>query len=418
MRYSVTGVTAKQLQDAGGLDIKETSTGIIFATLDPEQAKRLEQQGGKTRPLGDIKAAVMPPVPVMAAPAFSPEYLVWAAGLDDARQITDPPLYGRGFNVAVIDTGIRDTHQKIAGRVVYRKNFTDAPMRDGFNHGTGVASIVLSVAPQANILDLKVLGDSGVGTEEEVVLAIDEALILRNLKSEFAPHILNLSLGSPDDGDPDNPVRVACRAAIDKGIWIFAAAGNFGPDADTIMTPACERYVAAVGSAKYQPFVVSDFSSRGPTGEGFIKPDGLFFGEDIVMASSESDEATIAKSGTSFAAPFVSGIAALYQEGVLAYGGVRYPEGPPPGIFPEITDLVSIEQVLDKYLAGLTVKPQGTAVGKDNAYGYGLPFGPLWSKAFTPQPASGFSEVIPMLSSVMALGMVGMMMRGALSGSR
>lgn len=413
MRYSVTGATAKQVTDAGGLDIKETRTGIIFATLTPEQSGRLEAQGTKTRPMGDVKAAVMPPAPVMAAPTFDPEYLVWAAGLDDIRQITDPPLYGRGFNVAVVDTGIRDSHEKIAGRVVYRKNFTNSPVRDGFNHGTGVASIILAVAPQANILDLKVLGDTGSGTEEEVVLAIDEALILHDQKSEFAPHIINLSLGSPDDGDSDNPVRVACRAAIDRGIWIFAAAGNFGPNPATIMTPACERYVAAVGSARYEPFTVSDFSSRGPTREGLIKPDGLFFGEDIVMASSESDDATVAKSGTSFAAPFASGIAALYLEGVLAYGGgVRYPEGPPPGIDPNLKDLVPIEGVLDKYLGGLTVKPQGAPAGKDNAYGYGLPFGPLLTRGLTARPASGFSEVMPALSSVLALGMLGIIMRG------
>jgi len=412
MRYSVTGATTQQVRDGGGLDIKETRTGVVFATLTPEQATRLEQLGARARPLGDVKAAVMPPAPVMAAPTFDPEYLVWAAGLDDARQITDPPLFGKGFNVAVIDTGIRDTHEKIAGRVVYKKNFTASPMRDGFNHGTGVASIILAVAPQVNILDFKVLGDGGSGTEEEVVLAIDEALTLHDQKSEFAPHVLNLSLGSPDDGDPDNPVRVACRAAIDKGIWIFAAAGNFGPDPLTIMTPACERYVAAVGSAKYQPFTVSDFSSRGPTKEGFIKPDGLFFGEDIVMASSESDRATVAKSGTSFAAPFASGIAALYQEGVLAYGGVRYPEGPPPGIYPEITDLVAIEQVIDRYLAGLTVKPQGAAAGKDNAYGYGLPFGPLLASGLAARPASGITEMAPALAAVMGMAMLGMMIRG------
>ena len=61
----------------------------------------------------------------------------------------------------------------------------------------------------------------------------------------------------------------------------------------TINCPACEQYVMAVGSAHYLPesntFVVSDFSSRGPTQEGLVKPDVVLFGEDIVVASSQSD---------------------------------------------------------------------------------------------------------------------------------
>ena len=46
----------------------------------------------------------------------------------------------------------------------------------------------------------------------------------------MAPSVINLSLGTEDDGDPDDPVRVACRAAIQQGIWVIAGAGNDGPD--------------------------------------------------------------------------------------------------------------------------------------------------------------------------------------------
>ena len=422
MRYSIIGATVEQVKSAGGQDIKETRTGIIFATLTDSQVERLKEARCIIRPLGEVRTAVMPPVPVTAVPTYSTAQLMWATGLEQLRSISDPPLYGGGINLAIIDTGVRETHEQIGGRIVYRKNFTADPHRDGFDHGTGVASLALVVAPMANIIDFKVLDDKGMGTEEEVVLAIDEALSLHDKGSEFAPWVINLSLGSPDDGDPYNPLRVACRAAIERGIWVIAAAGNTGPSPQTIMCPASERYVTAVGSARFladaRTFVVSNFSSRGPTREGLVKPDVVLFGEDVVVASSTSDTATVAKSGTSFATPFASGLAILYYEGVLAYGGVRYPEGPPSGIFPEITELVSSQQLLDRYLPGLCIKPQGSPAVKDYEYGYGLPFGPLITQALSPRPAVDLSSLVPAFSALMMVGMVGMMMRGTLVGGR
>ncbi len=422
MRYAVIGATVEQVRAAGGWDIKETHAGMIIATLTASQALRLQQAGGTLRPIGEVKADIMTPimlpVPIAAVPTYSPEYLAWAAGLEQVRRITDPPLYGSGLNLAIIDTGIRETHEKIRGRVVYRKNFTGGPHRDGFDHGTAVASIVLPVAPLANILDFKVLDDRGLGTDEEVVLAIDEAIRLREQGSEFAPHLINLSLGGPDDGDPYNPMRVACRAAIEKGIWVYAAAGNAGPAPGTVMSPACERYVVAVGSTKYEPFVVSNFSGRGPTKEGLTKPDAVFFGEDIEVASSASDTATIAKSGTSFATPFASGFTLLYFEGVLAYGGVRYPEGPPPGLYPELTKLISVQELVDRYLPGLCVKPQGAPATKDYEYGYGMPLGSLVTRMLWPKPAVALESITPLVSAFMMFGLVGTTMRSFVNGRK
>ena len=410
MRYAIMGATAQQVKNAGGSEVKETRTGIIFATLSQSQTARLRSQGCIVNPVGQVKATVMPPAPVAAAPTYSPEQLVWAAGLEDLRGVTEPPLYGEGFNLAIIDTGIRESHQKLSGRVVYRKNLTSDAMRDGFDHGTGVASIAAAVAPQCNFLNIKVLDNRGEGSEEEVVMGIDEVLSLHDSGSEYAPWVINLSLGGHYDNNPYNPLRVACRAAIDRGIWIVAAAGNEGPDAGTIMSPACEKYVAAIGSAKYDPFMVSDFSSRGPTKEGLIKPDAVSFGEDIVVASSSSDTATIAKSGTSFSVPFASAMAVLYHEGVLKWHGVQYPGEVPPGIYPEITWLISIQEMIDVYFPGICVKPEGVASSKDYDYGYGLPFGPLVSQAITRKPAV---DIPGALSAVVAMSMLGMVVRSA-----
>ncbi len=413
-RYSIIGATIEQVRSVGGADIKEArSTGIIFATLTEEQAAQLKALGGKVEPVGKVNAAVMPPAPVAGVAVYSPEQLSWLAGLEDLRQkLTKPPLYGEGFNLAIVDTGIRETHERIRGRVVYRRNFSVDPMMDGFDHGTGIASIAVAVAPLCNILNIKVLDNQGKGSEEEVVLGIDHLISLGDTNPELVPSVINLSLGSPDDGNPDNPLRVVCRAAVARGIWVSAAAGNSGPNPGTIMSPACEKYVFATGSARYEPeidaFTVSAFSSRGPTREGITKPDALFFGEDIVMASSAGDTAAVAKSGTSFATPFNSGMAILYHEGDRRRA---IPVEPIPGVYPELQRRVTIEELIDSYLAGICVKPRGASAAKDNDYGYGLPFGPLVAQAIGARPAVDLSAMLAGFVLVGMVGTVGRVMR-------
>lgn len=405
MRYAIIGATIQQVIGIGGTNVKEARrTGIIFATLDKAQVGQLEAAGCQVTKVGKIGATIMPPPPppAAAAPIYSPEQLVVAAGLEDLRELTDPPLYGSGFNLAIVDSGIRESHEKVNGRVIYRKNYTADPMQDGYNHGTNVCSIALNLAPLCNILNLKVLDNEGMGTEEEVVLAIDDCIDLHDTRPEIAPTVINLSLGAPDDGNPNNPLRVACRAAIEEGIWVVAAAGNDGPEPSTILSPACERYVVAIGSAKYEPFQVSGFSSRGPTAEGLSKPDVIMFGEDIIMASSISDTATIAKSGTSFSTPFTSAMALLYHEGL--YRQARTTEQL-VGLPPEEMYFVSVEEAIDTYFPLLCIKPEGIAAGKDYDYGYGLPYGPFIAQAIGLRPAIDISS---MLMPMLMIGMLGM----------
>ena len=411
MRYAITGATVEQVKSVGAIDIKEArAPAVIFAMLTDEQVAKLKAMGCTVTPVGQIKAAVMPPPPVAAIPVYTASQLIYVAGFEQLRKAIVPPLYGEGINVAVVDTGIRETHQQLMGRVIYSKNFTSDLMRDGFDHGTGVASIIAAIAPRCNILNIKVLDDRGSGTEEEAVLGIDHLLSLHDEGAELAPSIINLSLGSPDDGNLYNPLRLACRAAIQRGVWVTAAAGNSGPSAQTIMSPACERYVCAVGSCRLEPFVISDWSSRGPTKEGLIKPDAVFFGDNIEMASSASDTATTAKSGTSFTSPFSAGAWALYYEGVgrqLSFQIERYPQY--ADILREaVARGISPESGIDNFLPRVAIKPQGVAVGKDDDYGYGLPFGPLVVQQFVPKVAV---DVPALLGAVMLIGIVGIMVK-------
>ena len=289
-------------------------------------------------------------------------------------------------------------------------------MVDGFEHGTGIASILLAMAPLCNILNFKVLDSLGQGTTEEVIEAIDDCIDLWDTDPAIAPVVINLSIGATDPANMNDPLRVACRVALENRIWITAAAGNGGPGAMTVVSPAVERYVLCVGSVNPESLEVSDFSSRGPTAEGIIKPDVVFFGENIEMASSVSDTAVVGKSGTSFPAPFCAGIAVLYLEATAVYGGLstitreppEFVGDVPPGFEADLEVQISLADLIDNRLEGICAKPEGAPLGKDNAYGYGVPLGTLMAKAIAGPGVTSISAIIPM---VMVVGMMGIMMK-------
>ena len=409
-RYSVIGATRQQLELMGAIDIVEVrNIGVIFATLNSGQVESLTRSGCKVAEVASVKAAVITtptPVPTTVEEKTTDQVLE-LLGMEAIRNLTVPPLYGEGFTVAVIDSGILETHDTIKGGIVYSKNFTSSPMQDGFNHGTGVASIIRSVAPKCGIANIKVLDDEGKGTEESVVLGIDDVLSLYDANPDISLVAINLSLGSPDDGNVDSPVRVACRAAVERGIFVIAAAGNDGPDPETILCPACEHYVVATGSTRLvnDTFELSQFSSRGPTKEGLIKPDVIMVGEGVRMASSIDSSATIVKSGTSFSAPFMSGIIPLFYEGMSKT--ISMPGGYPTGVEPTYKWGVSLPTALDYFLPKITIKPANVPPGKDCDYGYGVPFGPLAAQALS-SAISGLS-ISGMMTPVLTIFVVGLM---------
>ena len=421
-RYSITGTDIGTVEEAGVTGIRQLKhTKIMFANLTDEQKELIESQGGTVERIQNVKteeidSKVTVPQPEEGTPTYTPQALAFAAGFEDVRNITRPPLSGVGINVAIIDTGIRESHEKINGRVIYRKNYTQDVMEDGFNHGTGIASILLAMVPQCNILNMKVINTAGEGTTEEVIQAIEDCIDLWDTNPGIAPVIINMSIGAVDEGNPNDPLRVACRAALENRIWTSAAAGNAGPFSGGIVTPAVERYVFCTGSISPETLQVSEFSSRGPTLEGLIKPDAVFFGENIEMASALSNTATIGKSGTSFATPFTTGVAVLYLEGTAAFRGgtpitretPEFVGEAPPGYYPDLEIQVSMEELIDVYLEGLCVKPEGAPRGKDYGFGYGIPFGTLMAQALTAPSLAGTGSIISM---VLVVGMMGMMMK-------
>jgi len=373
--------------------------GVSFADMSPNDADKLKSLGYIVNPVKRTGAPsqvtqIEPPSPVTAVPTYTPADISYAINTDILKQVMDPPLSGSGVNVAVLDTGIRESHSMLQGRVVMSRNFTESGGGDGFNHGTGVASIIVGISPLINVIDCKVLDDTGEGTEEESVLALDMLVEMHENNDVNAPDIINMSIGTEDDGNSDSILRLAIREALDAGIWIFAAAGNSGPGANTVLSPAAEQNVVAVGSCKIRTLEVSEFSSRGPSDEGLVKPDCMLFGENLLVASSEDDNGVIAKSGTSFSCPFVTGLFALVNE---YYCRMLVND-------PDSAAEIDNETLLSDVIPDACGKPDGVSTDKDNAYGYGI---------FLPELAVEEAESIginasTMIEGVMMIGMMGM----------
>lgn len=239
-------------------------------------------------------------------------------------------ITGEGVTVAVIDTGVAPHNDlvKPKNRIVGFKDFVGnrtSPYDDN-GHGTHVAGIIASngyssngkymgVAPNANILAVKALDQSGSGNTSDIVSAIEWVV---KTKDQYNTKVINLSLGSPANNPINSdPLVRAVEAATKAGLTVVVAAGNSGPSARTILSPGNSPSVITVGAVddKRTPDTrddtVADFSSRGPTKEGLRKPDVVAPGVSIMSLSNKSSDGYVSSSGTSMATPLVSGSAAL-----------------------------------------------------------------------------------------------------------
>ncbi|MFC5289772.1 S8 family serine peptidase [Actinokineospora guangxiensis] len=240
-------------------------------------------------------------------------------------------LSGAGVTVAVLDTGVDETHPDLAGRQSAERNFTaDADATDAFGHGTHVASIIAGeggryrgVAPGADILDAKVLDATGSGQESWVLAGMEWAVAQ-------GADIVNLSLGGADTPDTD-PLEAAVEAlSAEHGALFVIAAGNSGPGPRSVASPGSADAALTVGAVD-RADAVAPFSSRGPRlGDGGIKPDITGPGVDIVAAASAGgvigepvEDGYIALSGTSMATPHVAGAAALLAQARPDWPGQR-----------------------------------------------------------------------------------------------
>jgi subtilisin family serine protease len=237
----------------------------------------------------------------------------------------DADYTGEGVRVAVLDTGIDQSHPDLRDRVVAAKNFTDdRNVRDNHGHGTHVASIIAGtgqasdgentgVAPGADLLIAKVC--SGAGCPESAILAGMEWAV------KHGARVINLSLGGPNSAAED-PLELAVdRLTVKHGTLFVTAAGNDGAfGAETVSSPGSANAALTVGAVDDQD-AVAQFSGRGPrVHDAALKPEIVAPGVEIMAARSRFSsrgkprDRYMSMSGTSMATPHVAGAAAILAQ--------------------------------------------------------------------------------------------------------
>ena len=217
---------------------------------------------------------------------------------------------GKGIKVAVVDTGIDGTHPDLAPNYKGGVSFAadEATPADLNGHGTHCAgtiaaaingSGVVGVAPAAHLYAVKVLNRRGSGAFSQLIAGLDWC-IKNNIK------VVSMSLGG---SEAPKALKSICDLAWKKGLILVAAAGNSGPDPDTVEFPGKYASVIAVSALAFS-LAIAPFSSRGPEVE--------LCAPGVSVLSTLPGGTYGYKSGTSMACPHVSGVAAL------AWGAHRY----------------------------------------------------------------------------------------------
>ncbi|HKV91394.1 MAG TPA: S8 family peptidase [Candidatus Angelobacter sp.] len=226
---------------------------------------------------------------------------------------------GNGIGVALIDSGVNSHPDLNNGvlpfsRVVYNQSFVpgDSKSTDAYGHGTHIAGLIAGdglsssgplfsqtfkgIAPNAQIVNLRVLDADGSATDSSVIAAINQAI---SLKSRYNIRVINLSLGrGVYESYKLDPLCQAVEKAWKSGIVVVVAAGNNGrylPTTGyaTVNSPANDPYVLTVGSMKpmgtadRSDDLIASYSSKGPTVlDHIVKPDVVAPGNLLVSTET------------------------------------------------------------------------------------------------------------------------------------
>lgn len=240
-------------------------------------------------------------------------------------------IEGKGIGVAILDTGIA-LHPDFDKRIICFKDFVneqEMPYDDN-GHGTHIAGIIggsgklseggcSGIAPKCSLIPLKVLDTRGNGEIDHVIEGIE--WILENT-DKYHIRIVNISVGTLPNTDEaeEEKLLAAVEKMWDRGLVVVVAAGNYGPQGQSITVPGVSKKVITVGASddRVELFTIEgtlkNYSGRGPTKECVMKPDLVAPGSKIYSCNSrygKKGRAYSYKSGTSMATPVVSGAIAL-----------------------------------------------------------------------------------------------------------
>ena len=309
-----------RLQAIPGIEIEKVGTFSILGRLEgPSEKPVTAAKPGATR-----TAVPEDPTPWGIESTYGDQAITSTSG-------------GLGVIVAILDTGVASHIDLKPAKQL--KDFT-APngVKDGVatdlnGHGTHVTGTILAnggpdalgiwgVAPQADYYAYKVLGASGSGSWDDLALAIRTA-------ADNGANVISMSLGGSSA-----PIEVldAIRYAVGKGLLVVAAAGNSGPDVDTIGYPGAYAEVVAVAavgmiagstgdgdSTSLSNLQITSFSSRGKAdssgADGIQDREVEVTGPGLYVESTAKDGTYVVYSGTSMATPHMAGLAAKMWQG-------------------------------------------------------------------------------------------------------
>lgn len=262
------------------------------------------------------------------------------------------PYTGKGVRVAVLDTGVDTEHPDLVvkgGICTAEECAPGISYDDNFGHGTHVAGIIsgkknssgiIGMAPNVELYAIKAMDREGIGTTAQVTEGVKWAI-------QNDIDILNLSISI---SVYDRPLELMLQEAYKQGMLIVSAAGNEGGAAgeDTITYPGKFPSVIAVGAVNNNLTREAN-SSVGPAMEIAAPGTGIYssYPKELDIWDAKND-GFVSLTGTSMAAPHITGVLALYKEQHPALANVK------------------LREILQS-----TVRDLGTA-GRDQTFGYGL----------------------------------------------
>jgi len=263
---------------------------------------------------------------------------------------------GQGVTVAVVDTGVNDSEAFRPGAIVDGWNYVNnsSSVDDTDGHGTFVAGLIAGtegVAYGANIMPIQVMDGHGHG---EIIDIADGIMYAADHNAD----IISLSLEIDSNTEPQGLLDIseAVRYAHQRGVLVVAAAGNH--NSSQLPLPAASIDVLSVGATTAGGCRAA-YSSRGPELDlmapgGGQPEDGCpsAISQNLYQLTAGVEEGSLPNmSGTSAAAPLVSGVAAL----LIASG--RLGADPSPA-------------AIQKRLQDTAYRPAGA--GPNSSHGYGL----------------------------------------------
>jgi serine protease AprX len=289
-----------------GLLRRDLGSGLAL-DLSPDEFDRLSRDSSIAHLSGDLPVAADMAITNRITAASS----VWQGTSGGLLGLFSTSGYdGTGIGVAVVDSGIA-SHTALGSRVVARANLVSwepDQAGDAFGHGTHIAGAIAGStsaasrvtpqygggsAPGVRLVDVRVLGRTGMGLTSDVIAGIDWAIANR---TRYNIRVMSLALGHPvtEPSATDPLCRAVARAAA-AGIVVVASAGNYGRTAEGapvlggITSPGNSPAALTVGAIETNDTIdrsddrVAEFSSRGPTRfELAVKPDVVAPGTRLV----------------------------------------------------------------------------------------------------------------------------------------